>query len=53
MLPALIVLSLISLLVATEADPTGAPAESHPDQPLRPSRRARPEAEPKGDRIAA
>lgn len=53
MLPALIVLSLISLLVATEADPSGTPAESHAEPPLRPTRKARPAEAPKGDRIAA
>ena len=53
MLPALIILSLISLLVATEADPSGTPAESPAEPPLRPTRKARPAESPKGDRLAA
>lgn len=36
MLAAIITLSLISLLVATEGDPAGSHAESAPAEPLRP-----------------
>lgn len=36
MLAAIIILSLISLLVATEADPASSHTESTPAEPLRP-----------------
>jgi hypothetical protein len=40
MLAAIITLSLLSLLVATEADPTGSSAEPAPSEPLRPKGRS-------------
>lgn len=39
MLAAIITLSLISLLVATEADPSGSASESSAGEPLRPQGR--------------
>lgn len=36
MLTALIIISLLSLLIATEVEPTGSPAETSNDEPLRP-----------------
>ncbi|HWA24228.1 MAG TPA: hypothetical protein VG734_01040 [Lacunisphaera sp.] len=36
MLTALIIISLLSLLIATEAEPASSPAESANDEPLRP-----------------
>ncbi|WP_164976319.1 hypothetical protein [Oleiharenicola lentus] len=48
MLAAIITLSLISLLVATEADPSGSSAETHSGEPLRPP--GRPESDRKTDR---
>ncbi len=55
MLTALIILSLISLLVATEAEPTSSPAvETTGEQPLRPGKKpARDGDGPKRDKIAA
>lgn len=53
MLPVLIVLSLISLLVATEADPSGSPVPPPADPPLRPGKRRGGDGEPKQDRLAA
>lgn len=56
MLAAIITLSLLSLLVATEADPADARPESPGDEPLRPPGK-RPEGtggqSPKSGRIAA
>ena len=37
MLAAIITLSLLSLLVATEADPAHSPTDQNPGEPLRPS----------------
>lgn len=54
MLAAILILSLLSLLVATEADPSGTPADSSPGEPLRPADRhdgAQPPVCP--DRLAA
>ncbi|MFZ5496277.1 MAG: hypothetical protein ACOZE5_13205 [Verrucomicrobiota bacterium] len=54
MLAAIITLSLLSLLVATEADPSGSHPESPGDQPLRPSPGSSdPQAESKSKRLAA
>jgi hypothetical protein len=53
MLTALIILSLISLLVATEAEPTGSPNVSLGEKPLRPGKNPSREDDPKRDRIAA
>ncbi len=55
MLTALIILSLISLLVATEAEPTSSPElETTGEKPLRPGKKpARDGDDPKRDRIAA
>jgi hypothetical protein len=48
MLAAIITLSLISLLVATEADPSGSNAEPKTGEPLRPQ--GRPGGERRTDR---
>jgi hypothetical protein len=54
MLAAIITLSLLSLLVATEADPTSSPAEPAPSEPLRPkARTCCPQKGDKPDRLAA
>jgi len=60
MLTALIILSLISLLVATEAEPASSPRQPMGDEPLRPKRKCgfRKEKEndkalPGRDRLAA
>lgn len=54
MLAAIIILSLISLLVATEADPSGSNPESHSLEPLRPTAQADGERGPAvSDRLAA
>lgn len=37
MLTAIIILALLSLLVATEADPASAPVDPTPGEPLRPA----------------
>jgi hypothetical protein len=39
MLTALIIISLLSLLIATEAEPTSSPVEMSNDEPLRPKPR--------------
>ncbi len=54
MLAAIITLSLISLLVATEADPSASPPEPGSGEPLRPSgRKAEPTPGDQPDRLAA
>jgi len=55
MLAAIITLSLLSLLVATEADPATSPGESAPGEPLRPAGGFCPsrKAPDKTDRLAA
>ncbi len=54
MLAAIITLSLLSLLVATEADPTGSSAGSAPSEPLRPKgRTCGHQGGDKTDRLAA
>lgn len=54
MLTALIILSLISLLVATEAEPAGSPEVTRAESPLRPGKKPlRGGDDPKRDRIAA
>jgi hypothetical protein len=53
MLTALIIISLLSLLIATEAEPTSSPVELANDEPLRPKPKT---CCPKGgdsDRLAA
>ena len=54
MLTALIILSLISLLVATEAEPASAPVPPRADPPLRPAKKTgQHEAPSQGGQIAA
>jgi hypothetical protein len=54
MLTALIILSLISLLVATEAEPTSSPAVEPCGESLRPDKKPlRDGDDPKRDQIAA
>lgn len=53
MLPVIIVLSLLSLLVATDADPTGTPVPPRTDPPLRPTGKATRAQLPEQDQIAA
>jgi len=53
MLTALIILSLISLLVATEAEPSSTPVSPRADRTLRPAKKAARRSEPKQDQIAA
>jgi hypothetical protein len=53
MLTALTIISLLSLLVATEAEPTGSPAERTPEQPLRPKRETCCTSGGNSDRLAA
>lgn len=53
MLTAIIILSMLSLLVATEAEPTGSTEVTLSEKPLRPQKKSPPTVEPKRDRIAA
>jgi len=53
MLTALIILSLISLLVATEAEPASTPVPPRADPPLRPGKKTAQSEAPKRDQIAA
>ena len=53
MLTALIILSLISLLVATEAEPTSTSIPPRADPPLRPGKKIVGTETPKRDQIAA
>jgi hypothetical protein len=53
MLTALIILSLISLLVATEAEPASAPVPPRADPPLRPDKKTERGEAPKRREIAA
>ncbi len=54
MLAAIITLSLISLLVATEADPSGSTAEPNSGEPLRPQGRpCNDRKSDRSDRLAA
>jgi hypothetical protein len=56
MLAAIITLSLLSLLVATEADPSGSNHEPAGDKPLRPSDKCRADTragDQKSGRLAA
>lgn len=53
MLTALIILSLISLLVATEAEPTSAPVPPRADPPLRPGKKTAATKAPEREKIAA
>jgi hypothetical protein len=55
MLAAIITLSLLSLLIATEADPVSTPSESAPGEPLRPTGRFCPcrKNSDKSDKLAA
>lgn len=54
MLAAIIILSLLSLLVATEADHSNTPSDSEPSETLRPKRGADlPERSEKSNRLAA
>ncbi len=54
MLSAIIILSLLSLLVATDADHASVPAEAKSPEPLRPAGRLRPrESTDRVDQLAA
>ena len=53
MLTALTIISLLSLLVATEAEPAGSPVEQATEQPLRPKRRTCGSKDGDSDRLAA
>ncbi len=55
MISAIIVLTLLSLLVATEPEPAGSTVHPSPEPPLRPARlKQKPREEPaKPDRLAA
>ncbi len=53
MISALIILSLLSLLVATEPEANGEMAHPEPEPPLRPLRKSPPAAPAKPDRLAA
>jgi hypothetical protein len=54
MLAAIITLSLLSLLIATEVDHTGSPIEPTPGEPCRPKNKVPSEQESaKSDRLAA
>jgi hypothetical protein len=53
MIPALIVLSLLSLLVATEPEQAAPPEQPSPEPPLRPARKGVAAQAPESDRIAA
>ena len=53
MIAALLVLSLMTLLVATDPEPVGSSVHSNPDAPFRPDRKPIDEEIPKPDRLAA
>jgi len=53
MLTAIIILSLISLLVATEAEPASTPVPPRADPPLRPAKKIIRRETAKADQIAA
>ena len=53
MLTVIIILTLISLLVATEAEPASSPVAPLGEKPLRPAKKAVRGDDPKHDRIAA
>lgn len=53
MLTALIIISLLSLLIATEAEPASAPVEVAKDQPLRPKPKTCCGKDDDSDRLAA
>ena len=53
MLTVIIILTLISLLVATEAEPASSPVAPLGEKPLRPAKKAVRGDDPKRDRIAA
>ena len=53
MIAAVLVLSLLSLLVATDPEPVGMPVDPSPKPRLPPSRKAASDKEPESDRLAA
>lgn len=53
MISAIIILTLLSLLVATEPEPAGTSAPPAPVPPLRPEESKRPDGAAKSDRLAA
>jgi hypothetical protein len=53
MIAALLVLSLMSLLVATDPAPVGSPVHPSPEPPFRPDRKRTDEEIPESDQLAA
>ena len=53
MISAIIVLTLLSLLVATDPESASAPVPPTPEPPLRPDRKPADAKEPESDRLAA
>ncbi len=53
MIAAVLVLSLMSLLVATDPEPVGMPVDPAPRPPLRPGKKSVGEKGPESDRLAA
>jgi hypothetical protein len=53
MIAAVLVLSLMSLLVATDPEPTGMPVHPAPEPPLRPGKKSVSEKASESDRLAA
>ena len=53
MISAIIVLTLLSLLVATDPEPASSPVHPTPEPPLRPHRKSSNANEPESDRLAA
>ena len=53
MIAAALILSLISILVATDPEPVGSPVPPSPEPPLRPERKPAGKNEPEADRLAA
>jgi hypothetical protein len=53
MIAAVLVLSLISLLVATDPETSSAPAQPAPEPPLRPEGKPEAKKTSEGDRLAA
>lgn len=53
MIAAALILSLISILVATDPEPVGSPAHPSPEPPLRPDQQPAGKKVPEADRLAA
>ena len=53
MLTALIIISLLSLLIATEAETAGSPVDLAPEPPSRPKPKARSDKRDEAERLAA